>query len=112
VLIGTSIAIVPLALLPPLPLMIAAGFLLGLAWGPFAPLMNTLVQRRVPADVQGRVYGVQASLLYAAPPVAFLVTGWSVETFGVQATYLALAGILVATSLGVLFVRSIRDIDN
>ena len=112
VLIGTAIAIVPLALLPPLPVMIAAGFVLGLAWGPFSPLMNTLVQRRVPADVQGRVYGVQTSLFYAAPPVAFLITGWSVETFGVQATYLALAAVLVATSIGVLFVRSIRDIDN
>jgi MFS family permease len=112
VLIGTAIAIVPLALLPPLPVMIAAGFALGLAWGPFSPLMNTLVQRRVPADVQGRVYGVQMSLFYAAPPLAFLVTGWSVETFGVQATYLALAVVLVATSVGVLFVRSIRDIDN
>ena len=112
VLIGTAIAIVPLALLPPLPVMVAAGFLLGLAWGPFSPLMNTLVQRRVPADVQGRVYGVQTSLFYAAPPMAFLLTGWSVETFGVQATYLALAAVLVATSIGVLFVRSIRDIDN
>jgi MFS family permease len=112
VLIGTAIAIVPLALLPPLPIMIVAGFLLGLAWGPFSPLMNTLVQRRVPADVQGRVYGVQTSLFYAAPPVAFLLTGWSVETFGVQATYLVLAVVLAATSIGVLFVRSIRDIDN
>lgn len=112
VLIGTAISIVPLALLPPLPVMVAAGFLLGLAWGPFSPLMNTLVQRRVPADVQGRVYGVQTSLFYAAPPVAFLLTGWSVETFGVQATYLALAVALSATSIGVLFVRSIRDIDN
>lgn len=112
VLIGTAVAIVPLALLPPLPVMIAAGFLLGLAWGPFSPLMNTLVQRRVPADVQGRVYGVQTSLFYAAPPVAFLLTGWSVETFGVQATYLALAVTLAVTSIGVLFVRSIRDIDN
>ncbi len=112
VLVGTAVAIVPLALLPPLPVMVAAGFLLGLAWGPFSPLMNTLVQRRVPADVQGRVYGVQMSLFYAAPPVAFLLTGWSVETFGVQATYLVLAGILAATSVAVLFVRSIRDIDN
>jgi MFS family permease len=112
VLIGTAISIVPLALLPPLPVMVVAGFVLGLAWGPFSPLMNTLVQRRVPADVQGRVYGVQTSLFYAAPPVAFLLTGWSVETFGVQATYLVLAGVLVATSIGVLFVRSIRDIDN
>ena len=112
VLIGTAVSIVPLALLPPLPIMIVAGLALGLAWGPFSPLMNTLVQRRVPPDMQGRVYGVQMSVLYAAPPIAFLITGWSVEQFGVQATYLALAVILAVTSIAVLFVPSIRDVDD
>ncbi len=112
VLISTAVAIVPLALLPPLPVMLVAGFALGLAWGPFQPLMNTLVQRRVAPDVQGRVYGVQTSLFYAAPPLAFLLAGWLVELWGVQVTYLVFAAVLVVTSLGVLFVRSIRDIDH
>ncbi len=112
VLIGTAVSIVPLALLPPLWVMIIAGFALGLTWGPFQPLMNTLVQRRVAPDVQGRVYGVQTSLFYASPPLAFLLAGWLVEQWGVAATYLAFAAILVATSVGVLFVRSIRDIDD
>ena len=112
VLVGTAVSIVPLALLPPLPVMIAAGLVLGLAWGPFSPLMNTLVQVRVPPDAQGRVYGVQMSVFYAAPPLAFLLTGWAVEQFGVQATYLVLAAILVVTSLAVLFVPSIRRIDD
>jgi MFS family permease len=112
VLIGTAASIIPLALLPPLPVMIVAGFVLGLAWGPFSPLMNTLVQRRIPADLQGRVYGVQMSLFYAAPPLAYLLTGWSVENWGVEATYLALAVVLASTCIGALFVRSIRDIDN
>lgn len=112
VLIGTAVAIVPLALLPPLPVMVVAGLVLGLAWGPFSPLMNTLVQRRVPPETQGRVYGVQMSVFYAAPPIAFLITGWSVEQFGVQATYLALAVILAVTSIVVLFVPSIRRVDD
>lgn len=112
VLIGTAVSIIPLALLPPLPLMIVAGLVLGLAWGPFSPLMNTLVQRRVPAEAQGRVYGVQMSVFYAAPPLAFLLTGWSVEQFGVQATYLALAVILAVTSIVVLFVPSLRGVDD
>lgn len=112
VLIGTAVSIVPLALLPPLPVMIVAGLVLGLAWGPFSPLMNTLVQRRVPPEAQGRVYGVQMSVFYAAPPLAFLLTGWAVEEFGVQATYLALAVILVVTSIVVLFVPSIRSVDD
>lgn len=112
VLIGTAVSIVPMALLPPLPLMVLAGFVLGLAWGPFSPLMNTLVQRRVAPDVQGRVYGVQLSLFYAAPPIAFLITGWAVEEFGVQATYLALALVLSVTSIAVLFVPSLRRMDD
>lgn len=112
VLVGTAVSIVPMALLPPLPLMVLAGFVLGLAWGPFSPLMNTLVQRRVPPDVQGRVYGVQMSVFYAAPPIAFLITGWAVEEFGVQPTYLALAVVLAVTSISVLFVPSIRDMDD
>ena len=111
VLVGTMASIVPLALLPPLWVMVIAGFVLGLAWGPFNPLMNTLVQRRVAPDAQGRVYGVQMSLFYASPPLAFLLAGAMVEAWGVRATYLAFAGVLVVTSTSVLFVRSIRDID-
>lgn len=112
VLIGTMISIVPLALLPPLPIMAVAAFLLGLAWGPMNPLLTTIVQRRVAPDVQGRVFGVQLSIFYAAPPVAMLLTGLAVEGFGLQPTYLVLAGILVITSLVVLFVRSIHAIDD
>ncbi len=62
-------------------------------------------------DAQGRVYGVQMSLFYASPPVAFLLAGAMVEAWGVRATYLVFAGVLVVTSTSVLFVRSIRDID-
>jgi len=112
VLIGTMVSIVPLALLPPLPIMVGAAFLLGLAWGPMNPLLTTIVQRRVAPDVQGRVFGVQLSIFYAAPPVAMLLTGLAVEGFGLNATYLVLAAILVATSLVVLFVRSIHAIDD
>jgi MFS family permease len=110
-LVGTVFAIIPMALLPPLPLMTVLAFGLGLVWGPMNPLMSTLIQARIPADAQGRAYGIQLSLYYAAPPLAILVTGWSIERFGIQGTYLVLAGVLVVTALGVLFVRSIRDID-
>ena len=112
VLLGTMVSIVPLALLPPLPVMVVAAFVLGLAWGPMNPLLTTIVQHRVDPDVQGRVFGVQLSIFYAAPPVAMLLTGIAVEGFGLQPTYLALAGIMVVTGLVVLFVRSIHAIDD
>jgi MFS family permease len=112
VLIGTAASIIPMALLPPLPLMVIAAFFLGLCWGPFNPLMSTLVQRRVPADEQGRVYGVQLSVFYAAPPLAMLAVGLSVERFGVSATYLGLAGVLALTSLLVLLAPGLKEIDD
>jgi MFS family permease len=85
-LIGTSISMIPMAFLPPLPILISAGFLLGLSWGPFTPLVSTLIQQRVPADQQGRVFGVQTASFYAAPPLGMVAAGLSVENFGVGAT--------------------------
>ena len=75
VMFAVTAAIIPMAFLPPLPVFVAAGFLLGLGWGPMNPLLNSLVQTRVPAHVQGRVYGVQTALFYAAPPLGLLLAG-------------------------------------
>lgn len=111
ILVGTMISILPMALLPPVPVLAGFGFLLGLSWGPFNPLMSTLVQQRIRPDEQGRVYGVQLAGFYAAPPVGMLAAGVSVEAIGVSATYLGLALILAACSLVVICVRSVRDLD-
>lgn len=111
-LIGTIISIAPLALLPPLPIMMIAAFTLGLSWGPMNPLLTTIVQRRVPADAQGRVFGVQLSIFYAAPPVMMLLTGVAIERIGLQPAFFILAGLLIVTGIAVLFVRSIHAIDD
>jgi MFS family permease len=108
-LIGTSVSMIPMAFLPPLPILIIAGFLLGLSWGPFTPLVSTLIQQRVPADQQGRVFGVQTASFYAAPPLGMVAAGLSVENFGVGATYLVLAAILSVTAIVALLTKSLRS---
>jgi MFS family permease len=108
-LIGTAVSILPMAFLPPLPILVIAGFFLGLSWGPFNPLVSTLIQQRVPADQQGRVFGVQTAVFYAAPPLGMVLAGLSVERFGVGATYLVLAGILSATAILALLTKSLRS---
>jgi len=95
-LIGTAVSIIPMAFLPPLPLLATAAFFLGLSWGPFNPLISTLIQQRVPADQQGRVFGVQTAVFYAAPPLGMVISGLSVENVGVKA----------ASSLGFITLRS------
>ena len=111
VLLGTAASIVPMALLPPVPVLAFFGFLLGLFWGPFNPLLSTLVQTRIRPDEQGRVYGVQMAAFYAAPPIGMVAAGAAVDAFGVSITYLVLGLLLAGCSLAVVFVRSVRDLD-
>lgn len=108
-LIGTSVSIIPMAFLPPLPILVIAGFFLGLSWGPFNPLVSTLIQQRVPADQQGRVFGVQTAVFYAAPPLGMVLAGLSVESFGVRTTYMVLAAILSVTTIFALLTKSLRS---
>ena len=108
-LIGTAVSIVPMALLPPLPLFLLAAFLLGLSWGPFNPLETSLIQQRVPADQQGRVFGVQTAVFYTAPPLGMVLAGLSVESYGVSTTYIVLAAILTVTAIFALLTKSLRS---
>ena len=108
-LIGTAVSIIPMAFLPPLPLLATAAFFLGLSWGPFNPLISTLIQQRVPADQQGRVFGVQTAVFYAAPPLGMVISGLSVENVGVRTTYLFLAAILSTTAILALLTKSLRS---
>lgn len=109
VMIGTAVSIVPMALLPPIAILSISAFALGLFWGPFNPLITSLIQERIDESEQGRVFGVQLATFYAAPPLGMVLAGLSVESFGVGGTYIVLAIILSATSLIVLFTRSLRE---
>lgn len=111
VMVGVTVSIIPMAFLPPLPVFVTAGFLLGLTWGPMDPLLNSLVQDRVPAHVQGRVYGAQTSLFYAAPSLGLLLGGIAVERLGVQAVYAIIAGLVGVMSLLIATLPSLRGLD-
>jgi predicted MFS family arabinose efflux permease len=63
----------------------------------------------VPAHLQGRVFGVQTAVFYAAPPLGMVLAGLSVETYGIKATYIVLAGVLSVTSILVLLTRALRS---
>ena len=108
---GTAIGMVVMAFLPSLWLLALGGALLGLAWGPMEPLLNTLVQQRIPAQEQGRVFGVQMTAFYVFPPVAMLLTGASTERWGVGVIYPAIAAMLVAMTIITLSLQSIRQLN-
>ena len=107
--LGAAVSTLAMSFLPALPLMLLAGFLLGLSWGPFNPLMNSLIQKRVPEQNHGMVYGAQGSAFYAAPPLGMVLTGLAIESYGVQTTYHSLGLLLVVTAAIALLARSLRS---
>lgn len=109
ILLGSALSIIPMAFLPPLSVLMLSGFLLGLSWGPYNPLISSLVQQRVPAHLHGRVFGVQTAVFYATPPLGMVLAGLSVESYGIKATYIVLAGVLSITSILVLLTKSLRS---
>jgi MFS family permease len=110
VMIGVTFAVVPMVWLPPTYVFVLAGFLMGAIWGPFNPLWNTLIQNRVPTEMQGRVYGVQMSALYAAPPIGQVIVGLAVEGFGLQQTFAVIAVLFIAVALLTISLPALRDL--
>ena len=110
-LLGTALGVVPMAFLPALPILVFFAFILGISWGPMQPLLNTLVQLRIPAQEQGRVFSVQLTAFYVFPPLAMLATGAAAEEWGVRAVYPVVAACLLVTGVVTLSLKAIRDVD-
>ncbi len=58
-------------------LWLACGLLLlgGLMWGPYTPMETTLLQRNVPKEQLGRVFGARSTLLIGGAPLGLAVGG-------------------------------------
>jgi MFS family permease len=96
IMVVSTVALFPMVVLPPTWLFVVLGFFAGLSWGPFNPLWNSIVQKRVQPELQGRVYGLQMSLLYAAPPLGQLIVGACVDQFGLQPTFVVVMAVFGA----------------
>jgi MFS family permease len=110
-LLGTSIPLLGMALLPPYPAMLAFGFATGLFFGPINPITSIAMQERTPPALRGRVVGAIGAA-YAAGPLGYLVAGPLVEGLGVQTTLLVLgAALAVACAVGAAL-PALRGLDD
>lgn len=101
---GVALPMIPMAFLPPTPWMLLCGFVLGFAWGPMPPLLNTVIQRKVPPSMRGRVFSVEMTIWNAAPMISMVFAGAAVDAFGVQPVYFAIA-LLVLIAVTVVSVQ-------
>jgi len=104
-----------IAFLPPLPLILALCAVVGLVYGPIAPIYNYVMQTRAPQHMRGRVVGVMGSLAYAAGPLGPILAGPLADAAGLGATFLALALSLSLPMLVIgviaLGLPSLRELD-
>ncbi|OBF86619.1 MFS transporter [Mycobacterium sp. 852002-51163_SCH5372311] len=106
---GAATAVI--AVLPPLPVILALCALVGMVYGPIQPIYNYVMQTRAPHYLRGRVVGVMTSLAYAAGPLGLLLAGPLADAAGLKVTFLALALPILLTGLICTRLPSLRELD-
>lgn len=109
--IGIGVSVLLMSLLPALPIMLILGALLGFSWGPLMPMLNTVIQRVIPENMRGRVFGIEMTIWGAGPTLTAVAVGLAVDGVGVQPVYFVLASIVLGLSVFVSFNKANRELD-
>jgi MFS family permease len=84
---------------------------LGFSWGPLMPMLNTVIQRVIPENMRGRVFGIEMTIWGAGPTLTAVAVGIAVDGVGVQPVYFFLAAIVLVLSVFVSFNKSNKHLD-
>ena len=105
--LGVGITMIPMSLLPAQWVMLGFGAILGFVWGPLGPLLNTVIQRKVPANKRGRVFSLEMVIWSGGPMISMSLVGWAVDTVGVHIVYPIIAVLVLVSGI---FVASSRHL--
>ena len=105
--LGVGITMIPMSLLPAQWVMLGFGAILGFVWGPLGPLLNTVIQRKVPANKRGRVFSLEMVIWSGGPMSSMALVGWAVDTVGVHIVYPIIAVLVLVSGI---FVASSRHL--
>ena len=96
----------------PLPVIVLATFVSGVAGQMFAVLWYTSLQLHVPSHLLSRVsaYDHLGSIVLA--PLGIVAAGFSYEILGYRATLAILAGLVIVPTLAALCVTDVRNMTN
>jgi MFS transporter, DHA3 family, macrolide efflux protein len=109
--IGIGLSVLVMSFIPPLPIMMMAGAVLGFSWGPLMPMLNTVIQRVIPENMRGRVFGIESTIWGAGPLLTAVGVGLAVDSVGVQPVYLFLAILVLFLSIFVSFNKANIQLD-
>lgn len=109
--IGLGSSVLLMSFLPPFWVLLILGAVLGFSWGPLMPMLNTVIQRVIPENMRGRVFGIEMTIWGAGPTLTAVAVGIAVDGVGVQPVYFFLAVIVLALSVFVSFNKSNKQLD-
>ena len=96
---------------PGLAALLAVLLLAGFVAGPINPLLDTVFQERVPAQMRGRVFGLRGALMMSAMPLGVLAGGALIDAAGIHVT-LAIQAVAMLAAIGwMLLSPTLRQID-
>lgn len=111
-ILGIGLAMIPMSQLPSQFWMVFFFGVLGLAWGPLLPLLNTVIQQKIPANKRGRVFALEMTIWQAGPLLTMVGVGLAVDGFGVGPVYMVLAAGVVIAGLLVSFNKYIKQLNS
>ena len=91
-----------LALGAPLPLLVAAFALSGLAAGSINPILGAVQLERIPEHLRGRVFGLVNAGAWAGVPLGALLGGVAADTVGLAVAFGAIAALYALITLSPL----------
>lgn len=104
----TALPVLGLALVPLVPLLVAAFLLGGLAIEQFGVAWDQSLQQNIPPAVLARVYSYDAVGSFIAIPVGEILVGPLAHAFGTTPVLLGCAAVIVLASLAALSSGSVR----
>jgi MFS family permease len=100
----------PLFFIRQLPLAMLFLGVAGASWAPYTPMETTLLQRLVPAEIRGQVFGARHSLVVAASPLGAAFGGVLLQYLSAPLV-IALSGLAcILAGLGGLVSPSLREL--
>jgi MFS family permease len=100
-----------LALFPSLTMGVGALILAGFAAGPINPIIETVMQERVPSTLRGRVFGTMTATVFVMIPIGMVLAGYLLEWVGIQTTLLVIATCYLVVTLSMLINPAFREMD-
>jgi MFS family permease len=97
--------------LPILPILISWQIVAGLAIASVNPILDTVMQERLPVEMRARIIGTVSAGTLAGIPLGTFMSGYIVTWFGLPTTLLAMGALYLATTLSLLVNPALKAMD-